>query len=382
MTPPPPTTSQPPVCSLETSTAGILHIGPAHRIRESELRIVVSNPGRHALACDKIMLTMPVGKGADDVSDAPDQLRLSAEADAWALTSVGNGRFELVPTGPGAAGRLEPGARLVLPLTGVNPNSLPGAALLTTDVHWRTDTTTHLETAGFRMLKADRTDYISSFTASASGIDRGHTVTLTWKGRPKAGRPPYWLYIGTKLPQKVDQAPHMDADGNGRFGPLTLTETTAFMLLVETKDAGGALTYGKTLAVTVRNPDLVVGELSSNGTVMLMGKPTSLLNTLSGDKAFARTYTASTDGMIAACLERGDGSAPANLTAVVSAPGGSGGAGHTTRACARTLKSPENALVPVPKGATVELGVNAESGTYAAQLTWYPMGVGTLTPST
>ncbi|MEU5304269.1 hypothetical protein ACH4YO_31430 [Streptomyces noursei] len=358
------------VCTLDTTTDGVVHTGAAHEARPTALRLTVGNPGQETLRCERIVLSLPVGEGPDRLTTRLEPLRLAPPQPGWRLQHTGPDRIELLPDG---GTEVPAGETRTLFLDGLVPHDSVGAVTLDSAVHWSAagGRATGVATDAFALAKTDVPDLLKNFKPSRQNVGNGEEVEISWKGMPEKDRPVYRLYFGT-TEIKADDSTYMDKDGNGKYTTPALTATTAFMMLVKYKGTD----YGWTIAVTVSEPDLTVGELISNGIVQLWGKPATVLSTSGATAPFTETFEAKTDGMLAGRVDcEADGQA-VDFSAVVTS--GSPSVTHTTTACARRAAAPENVMVPVPKGATLSLSLRAESGSYGGQLTWFPMGKGEL----
>ncbi|MFG2914967.1 hypothetical protein ACGF0D_19020 [Kitasatospora sp. NPDC048298] len=366
-------------CVLDTTTDGLVHTGEAHAAVPSALRLTVGNPGTETLRCERITLSLPVGDGPDSLTADLGRLRLAEPAGGWRLQSTGPSQVTVLPAADAGTdtgtGELAAGETRTLLLEGLAPHDSVGAVALGSTVHWTAVVGGGTGSAAdtFIVTRTDVQSLLKNFRPKCSGIKNGESVEISWKGLPEKDRPVYRLYFDmTEI--KADEKTYMDKDGNGTYTTPALTRTTAFMMLVKYKGTD----YGWTIAVTVSEPDLTVGQLTSNGVVQLWGVPTTLLGDTSGATSpFTRTYeTAETDGLIAARLDCEEDGKAVDFHASVTS--GSPATTRTTSACARVAESPENVLVPVPKGARVTLGMRAEAGSYGGQITWFPLGTGRL----
>ncbi|PJN27775.1 hypothetical protein [Kitasatospora sp. CB02891] len=363
------------VCVLDTTTSGLVHTGDAQRRAPSALRLTVGNPGTETLRCERVTLSLPVGDGPGSLTTDVDRLRLADPADGWQLRATGRSQVTLLPDSAGTAD-LAAGETRTLLLEGLAPHGSVGSVALDSTVHWTAAGVPGSAADTFIVSKTDVHNLLTNFRPKHSGIRNGETVEISWKGLPEKDRPVYRLFFDT-TEIKADEKQYMDKDGNGKYTTPPLQRTTAFMMLVKYKGTD----YGWTIAVTVSEPDLTVGRLTSNGVVQLLGTPTALLEDTSGETSpFTRTYkSAETDGLIAARLDcEEDGQAVDFLASVTS---GTPPTTRATAACARTAWVPENVLVPVPRGAKVELSMRAEAGSFGGQITWFPFGTGRLKSS-
>lgn len=357
------TPSCPGPARVSTPVPGVLRTGPD----PDRLSLVLAPPGSAPLTCRLVELTLPVGTRAEHLVADPAALTLAQAPDGWRLDHTEGDRFVLRPDAPV---EIAPGARLVLTLGGVGIGTASGDTVLETGVTSGADgTAATLDTARFRIRTTGQA-LVETFQPDKADVTNPGQVTLTWKGAPPTDGVTYWLAIGQDAEKDVTSLTKDDGRGSCLSPPLT--STTAFLLHVRKGNDQQFLTC----AVTVTKPDLTVGRLSAAGTVHLLNEPAAVIAPDTYRTAQGGTYSAATDGMLAAYVKATDQQGTASLIITTSDPETDDG--HRYYASS-TDESPANLLVPVPAGS--EVSIDAAGGgqtTFSAQATWYPMGAGGL----
>ncbi|PKW18545.1 hypothetical protein [Saccharopolyspora spinosa] len=353
------------VAALETTTPDHLRTGPD----ADPLRLVLSTPDTDVLVCHRVELHLPVGTGPQHLVADPARLRLHTSADGWRVEHTGDDVFALSPPQPT---EIVPGAPLELALDGVGVDTEPGTASIGVRLHG--------EHAGrpedfgpFRYrLRTGNTPLIEYFRPDKLTVDNGKSTTLHWKGPKKDVKPypTYWLYVGANAGEDVTK--YMDADGKGSWDTGPLTTATSYGLVADT---GSNDPPTATIAVTVNKPDLEVGRLSATGQIKLLTNPQALCDQpFEYQKAWGKSYTAATDGLLAANAHPlKDGTA--TITAIVYDDDREVGQCYSVIG---TKDAPGNLLFPVPNGYTLDINANANGKPFHYQATWYPLGTGGL----
>ncbi|EIV92476.1 hypothetical protein [Frankia sp. QA3] len=204
-------------------------------------------------------------------------------------------------------------------------------------------------------------------------VERGESVTLRWEA---SLGPRYWM--------------HWDSDKTSVTGLSTwpspeLTSTTAFMLVAERSvDGGGTpMIYALTTAVTVREPDLKVGNLEVNGIVQVQGARQDLDAPTPAPTDNIRYFQAPTDGTVVGYVQAASGGPAATVAVTVSRTGVNEYTMRFTSDNSVSSRPPTETPinVPVPRGAQLTVRLFGQQGD-SSGLTWLPRGVGQLTAIT
>ncbi|MFF8451139.1 hypothetical protein ACF06Q_26110 [Streptomyces leeuwenhoekii] len=377
MTSPRPTVLPLAPCSRDTLVASLLPDDDAMPTTETgRLRLRLTNPHPHPARCDHLELFLPLGTG--DGALTPDAaLPHLREPDGWEWHHTGDGRYRLVPRHPLT---LAPRESLVFTLGGLLHGTRPGTAPLQVSAHTTIDGQPHRTPAAvFLLHKPDAEGGpIQNFAADQTCVKHSHSAKLTWTGfRPAGAR--YLLYSSGNADQDVTE--YVDDKGNGCVISAPLTRPTAFTLTVTYTPTGSAnqATVGASTTVMVDVPDLIVGRLTAlTGTIRLLGRPATLLDVTCEKAALSKSYTATTDGMIALRIDTGTASQPSTADVITT----TGGVSHAATAVSHHPDRPANVLAPVPHGSTADIAAKTDDATtgYSLKATWFPLGTGALSP--
>ncbi|MER5743634.1 hypothetical protein ABT097_10205 [Streptomyces sp. NPDC002225] len=342
------------------------------------LRLTLANPTPEPVTCSHVTITHRRASGPEPDRPADHQHEpptASSGTTNWDLQPAGTARHELRPADPVT---ITPGTSLDILLKGLRPTQ--GSTHLEVTCH-TTSAATQPPPAVFTITGP--TEDITSFWAEPADVKAGTPFTLRWTAKaPKAGLA-YTICYGDTAPVPVNSFM------KGQDGTWTcpgIQKTTAFALLATTTSGNDTLTSARTLTVGVGVPNLTVGRLSADGTVTLFTRPTPVLPLTTTHEPRNRTHHPTTDGLVAAHIRPGTDCANALLRLRVTTidPDKVDSTGkhltvvHSAETLAPDSNAPRNLLVPVPKGATLAAYTMAAKGSYTAQVTWYPMGTGSL----
>ncbi|MET7300423.1 hypothetical protein [Embleya sp. NPDC005575] len=192
-------------------------------------------------------------------------------------------------------------------------------------------------------------------------VANGESVTLRWE---RSRGPKYTLYWdgGSQPVDNLSSWPSHD-----------LEHTTGFMLVAVDGTGTGRRTYALTTAVTVTEPNLLVGNLDVNGVTQLQGPRHQFPLPGVGTSQYYKAYT---DGTLVGYLSGRSGAPGATLAATVYRAGQNE---YTMRFTSENpaAKPPDETpiTVPVPQDAEVLLYFGGQSGD-TLDLVWLPQGTG------
>ncbi|WP_274028481.1 hypothetical protein [Streptomyces sp. MMBL 11-1] len=335
------------------------------------LRLTLINTTAQHATCTQITLTRhttTVDSPAAHAEPAPEVT--ATDGSVWEPHPDGQHRHHLRPSAPTV---LAPGARLHLLLDGLRPSQ--GSARISATPYTpdgaAPQSDPHTVTSG--------TETITGFWSDTAHVAPGKDFTLNWTAAlPLPPGLKFHLCYGDQLP--IDVTHQTKPDKGAAKGTWTCKEgvqdTTAFALLATHTLNNDTITSGRTMAISVSTPNLTTGQLRADGKVALLTEPVTLID---DTKALGTPQSvekkAGTDGFIAARIRPVTGGANAFAAVQVTAPNK---VAHRAEALSPEATTPRNLLVPVPQGSTLNVQTRTEKGDYLAQVTWYPMGRGSL----
>ncbi|MGC0419535.1 hypothetical protein [Embleya sp. AB8] len=217
------------------------------------------------------------------------------------------------------------------------------------------------KTTNFSLDKWPAEFTFANFRPNKVTVANGEEVTLRWE---RSRGPQYTMYWEGGS-QRVDNLSSWPS------GPLD--HTVGFMLVAVDGSGPTRRTYALTTAVTVTEPNLLVGNLDVNGITQLQGPRQEFPLPGSGNSQY---YKAATDGMLVGYLSGRSGAPGSTLAATVYR------AGNNEYTMRFTSENPASAppketpiSVPVPQDAEVLLYFGGQSGD-TLDLVWLPQGTG------
>ncbi|MFB6601392.1 hypothetical protein ACFCXR_23855 [Streptomyces noursei] len=328
------------------------------------LRLTLANPNGEPVTCTRITLHRQAAF-ADGPLPADETTPTTAEGSdgaGWELNSDSPGRYDLRPRQPAT---LAPGGRLDIVLTGLRP--VHGSARIEITPH-----TPHPAPQPAPFNVTGPTSTITNFWAEPPNVEKpGDPFTLHWTATAPKPDLTYEICYGNGTRVPVNDTMH--GGDNGTWScPEGIKATTTFALIAtSTTHNTTNVSDVRTVAVGVSIPDLTTGALTADGTVSLFSAPVALLPETSREKPAEVAATATTDGLIAACLKPGTASKGAYMRITVTT---SNGVTHRAEALAPGGSGPRNLLTPVPNGAKLAIHAATSKGPFTIQATWYPMG--------
>ncbi|MYS78888.1 hypothetical protein [Embleya scabrispora] len=201
----------------------------------------------------------------------------------------------------------------------------------------------------------------ANFRPDDATVRNGETVMLRWE---RSRGPKYTMYW---------DGGSEDVTARSSWPSKKLYHTTGFMLVAVDGEGAGRRTYALTTAVTVTEPNLLVGNLDVNGITQLQGPRQQFPLPASGTSQY---YRAATDGTLVGYLSGRSGAPSSTLAATVYRAGANE---YTMRFSsenpAATPPRETPISVPVPQDAEVLLYFGGQSGD-TLDLVWLPQGTG------
>ncbi|RLV04497.1 hypothetical protein CTZ27_11250 [Streptomyces griseocarneus] len=335
--------------------------------KKATLFITVTNHRQSAVQVESVRFSFPVGSGPEDLSSNPGSADPQVDNDKfW--------RFELDEERPGSAvltpkrsATLTGGEQLELELAHIEINAAVGTSRLTVDEQVKNE---EPGTETWPLAKVPAGFTTGDFRPEYILVQSGTPAELTWRGDSRPGSATYTM---------LHDGEPCDVTNVRRWKSPPLHRDTAFALVVEVTESGNTAEYAMTTLVTVARPDLVVNDLTVNGSTTLTHAPAGF----DLGEALELTYRAETDGFLVGYV-RADQEVPESedppptLTVTVGSDGARRVTGVQSRRTERAPGDPGSRLTAVvPKGATVTV---ARAGTTPSThvLSWLPFGIGEL----
>ncbi|MEV5379394.1 hypothetical protein AB0L26_26000 [Streptomyces nondiastaticus] len=333
------------------------------------LRLTVRGGARPAY-CRRIVVAVPTGAGAGELTTAPGSLvpavtggEAADQGGGWhcaATTPPGEAVFTLTPRD--GRGWLLGATPLTFTLGQIRVNAATGTSRLRVGEETSADGTEWANPeADLPLPKFPEGFVLRDFRAERPHVDNGDRVTLTWEGSPAT----YTMDWG-RGPVEITE------DGTWTSPPLH--DTTVFRLAATLP--GSTAERVLTTMVTVGRPHLRVTDLRAGGRVRKLGAGRRLAAPAPGTPA---RYTAPTDGVLLGHVRARNGGDPASLRVMVLAEGAPvyGQQFVSDNQDRNRLPSETPFHLPVSQGCTVVVSAQGAEGDDFG-LTWMPYGNGLL----
>ncbi|MGF6885078.1 hypothetical protein ABIA39_003347 [Nocardia sp. GAS34] len=247
--------------------------------RRADFVMVGSRRSGTAIECRKITITVPTGTNSPDLT--PDLASVSAQISLPGWTPITNTATKTITFTP-ASGHTEIGRDqgVTVQLMGMRINTEIGSAPLRIDLEWREagyDDPWDVGTTIFDIGKFPPSFHLANFMADQLIIDNGDSVNLDWEA---SGVSSLRLLYDVADVNVLDKTTYPIND---------LGHTTVFYLRATVQVGNNTVERTLSVTVTVRVPDLEVGNLIVRGDLMALneltvGAPTADVPTVSASK--------------------------------------------------------------------------------------------------
>jgi hypothetical protein len=253
--------------SLTTSPAPLQASPASGDAAIGSIDIAVSNGGDDPIYCDSIRITLPVGDLAQDLTNDPKSLRVAASPSGkWTLASTKvEGVLMATPNKPEYAEITTDGIFFQIYNIHVNRQVGTFELHLVESAHKGTDPDVKRDNA-YKLPKFPYGFSVSNFRASATEVQDGQPVILSWEGSEGAT---YTLTYG--------ESPPVDVTGLFSWPKppgLALHGDTTFMLDASAQVEGQTVHVYQSVTVTVADPEIVATSLTVNQASALLGPTT------------------------------------------------------------------------------------------------------------
>ncbi len=246
-----------------TANPDPVHVSPdSGNPAAASLVIAVSNNTSHAIYCDKLTFSFPIGDLAQDLtSDSAGILVSVNPSDKWQIGITSDGVFTATPKSPSDNKITTDG--LSFHIYNIQVNKQIGTFTFSIVEHSSVDNKKFSDKANsYDMAKLPDGFYVNNFAASAPMVDNGNPVTLTWSGSDLGS---YTILYGA---QSVDVTEVRSWTSPG------ITDTTTFALKASVQVEDGTVDNYLYVTVIVNQPEIKCTSLTA-GSVIVSGNLTA-----------------------------------------------------------------------------------------------------------
>ncbi len=257
------------------------------------LIITVSNNTSNKIYCNQLTFSFPIGDLAKDLTSAPSGILVSANSsDKWEISVTSDGVFTATPKSSSDNVIFENG--LSFQIYNIQINQQVGTFTFSVIENSSTDKETFSDkTDNFNLAKFPYGFYVNNFASSATMVNNGGTVKLTWVGSDIGT---YTIMYGTNSVNVTDIR---------TWTSPVLNDTTTFALIASVQEQGETVHNYLYITVIVADPEIKCTSLSAETSISTpslvcvdgkMDIVDSNSPVLSVDKGASSTVTINTDG--------------------------------------------------------------------------------------